>query len=270
MNSPTPSPAASASILVAEDNPINQEVILEQLELLGHAADVAADGQQAFDRWQQGRYVLLLTDLQMPRMDGYQLARAVRAHEAQHGRPRTCIVALTARTMQGEDERCRQAGMDDHLSKPVELADLQLRLQRWLSPATAVAGPPPEQPPLPVEAEAPAPLMDVDALSQYVGDDPDTLLQFRTDFQQRLGALRAAMASASEHDDHADLGGLAHQLKSASRTLGALLLSQRCEALEHAARAGQADGVRQLWPQVAEAIAATDQALQALLPPRQA
>ena len=125
-------------ILVAEDNETNQKVILQQLALLGYAADVAADGQAALERWQSGDYDLLLTDLHMPAMDGYELAMAIREHEA--GQRHTPVIALTANALKGEAERCRAAGMDDYLSKPTPLTELRAMLEKWL-PATAAAVP---------------------------------------------------------------------------------------------------------------------------------
>ncbi|MDO8930849.1 MAG: ATP-binding protein, partial [Rhodocyclaceae bacterium] len=101
-------------ILVAEDNETNQKVIVQQLALLGFAADVADDGKAALERWQSGDYALLLTDLHMPAMDGYELAAAIRDNEA--GQRRIPIIALTANALKGEAERCRAVGMDDYLS----------------------------------------------------------------------------------------------------------------------------------------------------------
>jgi two-component system sensor histidine kinase/response regulator len=106
-------------ILVAEDNEINQKVIRQQLDLLGYAADVATTGREALRRWQSGNYALLLTDLHMPEMDGYDLTLQIRVAEA--GRARMPIVALTANALRGESERCLAVGMDDYLSKPTPL-----------------------------------------------------------------------------------------------------------------------------------------------------
>ncbi|MDO8934262.1 MAG: response regulator, partial [Rhodocyclaceae bacterium] len=116
----------------------NQKVILQQLALLGYAADVAGDGQEALERWQSGDYGLLLTDLLMPEMDGYELAAAIRDNEAgqRAGKRRIPIVALTANALKGEAEHCRAIGMDDYLSKPAQLVDLGTMLEKWL-PAVA-------------------------------------------------------------------------------------------------------------------------------------
>jgi len=118
-------------ILVAEDNPTNQNVILQQLALLGFAADVTSDGREALDYWRNGDYALLLTDLHMPKMDGYELTTAIRAEEnsARH----IVIIAWTADATKGEERRCLNVGMDDYLSKPTPLANLKAILKKWLS-----------------------------------------------------------------------------------------------------------------------------------------
>ena len=124
-------------ILVAEDNEINQKVIRQQLALLGYAADIAQDGREALKRWESGIYALLLTDLHMPEMDGYQLTAAIRLAEQGKGKARAPIIAFTANALKGEAEHCRAVGMDDYLSKPVQLAHLNAILQKWL-PASLI------------------------------------------------------------------------------------------------------------------------------------
>lgn len=118
-------------LLVAEDNAINQKVIMRQLALLGVEAEVAENGQKALERWQQGDFALLLTDVHMPLMDGYVLSAAIRAEEVRTGRGHLPIIALTANVLQGEIDHCKAAGMDDYLAKPVQLAVLQKTLQKW-------------------------------------------------------------------------------------------------------------------------------------------
>ncbi|MEN9628057.1 MAG: hypothetical protein RJA10_1284 [Pseudomonadota bacterium] len=266
-----PQDQPAARILVAEDNAINREVIVEQLSLLGYRADVADDGQLAFERWQQGRHALLLTDLQMPRLDGYALTRAIRQHEADHGLPHTRIVALTACADPSAAAVCLRAGMDHHLPKPLDLGALQACLLRWVG-GGAGDGLPRGEPATPAAMAGPptaVPLMDPDALAQYVGDDPATLAWFRNDFRQRLGDAHRAMQAAWAHGvgtDWPKLADQAHQLKSTSRTVGALHLAACSQALEAAARRQAADTAAQAWADVATAVAATDQALAALVP----
>ena len=133
-------------LLIAEDDEVNQMVILRQIEILGYAAEVAVDGEEALKMWRAGRHALLLSDLDMPCLDGYALAQAIRREEAGRGTPahaRLPIVALTANALPSEASRASAAGMDDYLTKPLQLHMLAAALRRWLPvvdaavPATA-------------------------------------------------------------------------------------------------------------------------------------
>ena len=132
-----PDPSRRPTLLVAEDNPLGLDLIREQLLLLGWRAELVTDGQAALDRWRAARHPLVLTDVQMPRLDGLQLTEAIRAEEARDGLRRTPIVALTASAMPHEAAQCRQAGMDDHLAKPFTQEELEAKLRRWLPLAAA-------------------------------------------------------------------------------------------------------------------------------------
>jgi signal transduction histidine kinase/ActR/RegA family two-component response regulator len=119
-----------ARVLIAEDNPVNQRVTAHLVARIGCRADVVADGSEAVAAVMGGRYDLVLMDCQMPLMDGYDACAAIRRGEADARR--TPIVALTAAAMDGDEARCRAAGMDDYLSKPVQLQQLADVLARWL------------------------------------------------------------------------------------------------------------------------------------------
>lgn len=123
-----------ARVLVAEDNLVNQEIIRQQLALLGVEIEVVGDGETAFARWQAGGHALLLTDVHMPGISGCELVERIRAHEGTQAR--LPIVALTAAAVHDETTRCRDAGVDDVLCKPASLEQLAQMLQRWLPPTT--------------------------------------------------------------------------------------------------------------------------------------
>lgn len=125
-------------VLVAEDNPTNQKVIVMRLNRLGCTVDVANDGLAALQAATSHQYDLILMDCQMPVMDGFQATRAIR----EYGGRRVPIVALTANAMEGERERCLEAGMDDYMPKPVRPEDLVAKLKQWLGTATGPAGEP--------------------------------------------------------------------------------------------------------------------------------
>ncbi|MGS0755713.1 ATP-binding protein [Roseateles sp. GG27B] len=188
----------SSLILVAEDNETNQKVILHQLGLLGYTADVANDGRAALARWQSGDYALLLTDLHMPEMDGYELSLAIRSFEADERH--MPIVALTANAIKGEAERCFAVGMNGYLSKPAQLADLKALLQEWL-PMAATALPALAAPATPAtptaRADGRAIPVDVSVLKALVGDDPAVVDEFLREFRLVRGrSLRSCAAPA--------------------------------------------------------------------------
>jgi CheY-like chemotaxis protein len=133
-----PHRAGEPRILVAEDNVVNQVVILRSLERLGYRAELAANGLEVLDAMGDGPYAAVLMDCQMPEMDGYEATETWRLREGP-GR-RTPIVALTASAMEGDRERCLAAGMDDYLTKPVRLEALAAMLAHWV-PAGGFAAP---------------------------------------------------------------------------------------------------------------------------------
>ncbi|WP_158628814.1 ATP-binding protein [Dyella choica] len=146
---PISAPAATKHrarrILVAEDHPISQSLIRRQLDLLGWHCDVVGDGRSALAALRQDHYAMLLTDCQMPLMNGYELAAAWRQHEsATPQSTRLPILAMTANALDGEIERCHEAGMDDYLSKPVQLRQLEEKLLAWAP--EAIDTPAPEVP----------------------------------------------------------------------------------------------------------------------------
>jgi PAS domain S-box-containing protein len=119
-------------ILLAEDNAVNQKVACRTLEKLGFRVDVAGDGPTAVESWKSGRYDLVLMDCQMPGMDGFEATQAIRTLEKQGNQPRIPIVALTAHAMKGVDQQCLDAGMDGYLSKPIDRAQLEACLDKFL------------------------------------------------------------------------------------------------------------------------------------------
>src|SRR5688572_4587526 len=125
-------------ILLVDDHPTNRLVIARQLALAGYASESAEDGEQGLEKWRSGRYALVLSDVHMPKLDGYQMARKLREEEARDSRTRTPVIALTASALKGEAERCLAAGMDDYMAKPVGIPALAAMLRRWL-PHTVVA-----------------------------------------------------------------------------------------------------------------------------------
>ncbi len=261
-------------ILVAEDNLANQKVLSHQLAMLGYCADMAVDGKQALALWCRDDYALLLTDLHMPEMDGYQLSAAIR-DQASPG-ARLPIVALTANALKGEARRCLEAGMDDYLSKPARLEELRAMLEKWMpvggaesaaSPATAEAGTTepanateaaPADTATEVGAVAAGPV-DTEVLASLVGDSPDIIQEFLQDFRTYGGQMADQLLLACRSENVEDIGAIAHKLKSSALSVGASSLAQCCSGLENAAGAQDAAAIATLIPQFEAEMAAVAQ-----------
>lgn len=121
--------APRSRVLVAEDNPVNQRVAVQMLRKLGFDADVAGDGKEAIEMWARSRYQLILMDCHIPEMDGFEATAEIRRREPQTDH--VPIIALTGNALQTDCEKCLAAGMDDYLTKPVDLDKLRLMLGRW-------------------------------------------------------------------------------------------------------------------------------------------
>ncbi len=225
-------------VLVAEDHSVNRAVVLHQLDAIGFSADSADDGQEALERFRSGDYALVLTDVHMPRLDGYDLARAIRQHEADHGWARTPIVALTANVMHGEPQRCRDAGMDDFAAKPTTIPFLAAKLAAWLphlelAEVTAT--------PLETLREDPAGPIDRRVLDELTGGDAPTTAAVLRDFVESSAADLAALDDAAGRSDLDDLRRQAHRIKGSSAVVGATRATAAAAALEAAAGAGATD-----------------------------
>ncbi len=128
---PESSPAASqVRILLAEDHPVNQKLALAMLQRMGHEAELASTGAEAVRKWREGRFELILMDVQMPELDGLQATRLIRSEERSSGR-HIPIVAMTSHAMSGDREVCLQAGMDDYISKPIHRQALEDAILRF-------------------------------------------------------------------------------------------------------------------------------------------
>ncbi len=131
-------PPAAFTILIAEDNPVNQMLAQQQLRILGYDAEAVEDGEQVLEALSRKRYDMILMDCQMPVLDGYETTRRIRELEAD-GRRRLPIIAVTAHAMKGDREKCLAAGMDDYIAKPFQLDELGVLMRRWFSAAPAPA-----------------------------------------------------------------------------------------------------------------------------------
>jgi CheY-like chemotaxis protein/HPt (histidine-containing phosphotransfer) domain-containing protein len=216
---------------VVEDHPVNREVLVLQLKLLGIAADCVENGVDALESWARGRYAAVLADIHMPHMDGHELARRLRAAEADRGSLRTPIVAVTANAMKGEEERCLASGMDAYLVKPVSVERLRATLERWL-PVQAESGAS-DRP----DQMEPTAAIDRDVLGAWLGDDHTAIDALLAKFRETAIEAEREINVASRSGDFAKLAAIAHKLKGAAQAVGATAVGATAAALEHAGRA---------------------------------
>jgi signal transduction histidine kinase/CheY-like chemotaxis protein/HPt (histidine-containing phosphotransfer) domain-containing protein len=237
-------------ILLAEDNPVNQQVVLSMLEGLGCAVDVAADGEEALAMLARQRYDAVLMDCQMPRRDGYEATQELRRRERAEGARRLPVIALTANAMEGDRERCLQAGMDDYLPKPLRPSALVATLARWLPPAAGAAAPPApasaaERPERAAPAPGPGPDGPGGAGEPLMRDVLAMEAAGQAGLAQKVAGLYLEttprqireLHDAIDRGDAAALGDVAHALKSSTAMLGALRLSELFRELEAHGRA---------------------------------
>ena len=242
-------PSFSGHVLVAEDNPVNQELARTMLQNLGCEVTVVSNGVAAVKAVEAGRFDAVLMDVQMPEMDGLVATATIRSREVRTHARRTPIIALTANAFVQDREACLSAGMDDYLGKPFTLEKLRNALGRWLtsapSSATATADAAPEEV---VESPPPAPssearvTLDQRALDQIRALErpgaPSMLGKVIEVYLTTTPRLLTAMRTGMEERDSEAVRQAAHSLKSASANLGATELAELCRILEGQARAG--------------------------------
>ncbi len=219
-------------ILLAEDHAVNRKLALLILERAGHRVEAVENGRLAVEAVQRNHYDVILMDVQMPEMDGFEATRLIREHEGT-GR-HTPIIAMTAHAMQGDRQRCLQAGMDDYVSKPIQPQDLFAVLKHWTS---APAAEPAPAPPQPAGENGDTPLNLETALPRF-GDDRELFLEVLTEFVQRLPDDLERLTAAMQSRDASQLSQEAHRLRGAAATLSAERLCTMAQQLEMQSREG--------------------------------
>ena len=238
--------ASGRLVLIAEDNAINRMVMGVQVEQLGFAFEMVENGRQALEKVASGLYGLLITDCQMPEMDGYTLSQAIRRAEEQSGGRRLPIIAVTAAALAGDRERCLAAGMDDYLSKPVRYERLEHLLKRYLplrrtAPTPAASG-------LPPGAAAPdSGPIDLGALADILGtDNPAVMAEVLSFFPPAFADCLAAIDAACAPLERTALRAAAHAAKGAARNAAATALAATLQALEASAGSAGEGELRRL------------------------
>jgi PAS domain S-box-containing protein len=236
-------------ILLAEDNPTNQQVALGILEKLGFGADTVANGREAVQALEMVPYDIVLMDVQMPEMDGFEATRAIRSGKTGVLNPKIPIIAMTAHAMKGDRERCLEAGMDDYISKPIAPQALAEALEKWVetpqgrSPSVSAPGGA-------AEPSAGPPVFDRQAfMARLMGDEDlakTIIAGFLEDIPKRILALRTHL----DRGDAGSAGGQAHAIKGAAANVGGMALSAVASEIEEAGKAGRREELAALVPEI--------------------
>jgi two-component system, sensor histidine kinase and response regulator len=255
---------AGLEVLIAEDNPVNQQVLLRQAQRLGLIAEAVDNGQAALDALAQRSYDVVLMDCQMPVMDGYAATQRIRELEAEQGGRRMPIVAVTANAMREDFDRCRESGMDDFVAKPVTLAALANAIERAVATSRGeTAATPGGEETAPVASAG----VDREALASLQEDlgGPEALLRIVRLFLEQLDPQAGQIEAAAKGGEHETLARNAHRMRSSAATLGATALADTLSALEIAAHEGDAAACDQLAATFAADVVTTRTTFEAVL-----
>ncbi|MCT7985586.1 PAS domain S-box protein [Laspinema sp. A4] len=250
-SSPVMESVKNLKILLVEDTPINQKVILNQLKILGYAADCVENGQEALDCLAEQQYDLVLMDCLMPVLDGYKTTKALRDREGSSRH--TPIIAMTANAMKGDREKCVEAGMDDYISKPVDLDQLAAILHHWGETISGVpeAIPPPTPPltlpstSIPFEPLDEAPI-DLDRLHEISRGDEEFELELLETFMEDAVVYFEDIKRYIKTQDWVELSRRAHQLKGGSATVAVLSMPNIARQIESLANQQCQEGLEEL------------------------
>ncbi|WP_017720917.1 PAS domain S-box protein [Kamptonema formosum] len=274
-------------ILLVEDTPTNQKVALNQLKVLGYQADCVSNGQEALDRMAETDYDIVLMDCLMPVLDGYKTTQAIRFYEGEYRH--TVVIAMTANAMKGEREKCLEAGMDDYISKPIELETLEAVLHRWasalrggasveipsvsLSSAPAMLSPKQEGDRAPLSAaergvglgvtpdreksgDLAEPVaggdcpVDLQRLGELTRGDVEFQLELLQTFMEDAAMYLQGIESALQACDCVALSRRAHQLKGASAMVAVRTVPELAAQLESQANESRLEGAAELVARV--------------------
>ena len=229
----------AARVLLVEDNAVNQKVALRILERAGHRADAVGNGAEALQALASIPYDIVLMDVQMPVMDGFEATRRIRLGEA--GASHIPVIAMTAHAMKGDREKCIESGMDDYVPKPIQPKELISVIDRWArrrvlpAPSGAV-----------IQDQASAPLFDEARALSLTGDDATFLQELSGLLVKEVRKRVVAISRALEGGDTATVRLLAHTTRGEAGSLGALRLERAASELEQGCQSGDAAANRRL------------------------
>ena len=233
-------------VLLAEDNPLNLELATAMLRSLGLTVRTAANGLDAVAECRKQPAAVVLMDVQMPGLDGLEATMQIRALEAELGRARVPVIALTANARVEDRDQCLAAGMDDFVAKPFSRGEMAAALRRWLGAPARVQR----------DGFADLPVFDASALEELAAlrraGEPDVRLRLYSLYRESLDKSLVSLAEALGRRDAGEAGRIAHGVKSATLNVGGKRLSARFAFVEQEARSGRLAAVVEMLPAIRE------------------
>jgi len=254
--SDAPKAVSSVRILLAEDNLVNQRLAIRQLLKLGYAAHPVSNGFEVLQELQRQSYDIILMDCQMPELDGYEVTRRLRTWEKETNRPPTYIIAVTAHALDGDRERCVSAGMNDYITKPVHMVQLEAALNRALKRKAV---------PVAQAATVLDPVCLAGLKELREPGQPDPLLELFDLFQTESVACLEKIERGVADQNSAATAQAAHTLKGSASNLGATQLAACCAQAEKLARASDWNAMPDLVRHLKEELLRVKSALDAEL-----
>jgi signal transduction histidine kinase/CheY-like chemotaxis protein len=220
-------------ILVAEDNVINQKLLLRILQQMGYIADVAANGLEVLDALKRQRYHMIFMDVEMPEMDGLETTRAIIEHQTKLRRP--VIIGTTAYAMEEDRQKCLEAGMDHYISKPIKIAEIQQAIEHWGAIELSRA-------PKEFKAAESNSLIDTGRILEIKAiasnSDPSLLQQLIDLYLEEFPKFLDQLRQSANKGDTATVHTLAHRLKGSSMNLGITVVADLCSQIEAEGKQG--------------------------------
>ncbi len=216
----TAEPFSGMRALLAEDNVVNQKVAEHQLERIGFQVDIVSNGKEAVEKADQTPYDVILMDVQMPEMDGLTATGLIRSNNRHPKQP--TILAMTAHAMQGDRERCIDAGMDDYISKPVHSGELVDKLMMWLKPESKQAS-----------------KVDWNYLQDMSGGDSEVIKQILRIYVSAMPDVMKQLLEACHTQSYSAMNRLSHTLKGSSLSIGANSFADICQEIESISESNQ-------------------------------
>lgn len=234
-------------ILLAEDNPVNQKVALKILEKLGYSAVPVENGMEAVRELGKSVYDLVLMDIQMPKMDGFEATRVIRDPQSSVLNHEVPVIAMTAHAMEGDRDNCIQAGMDDYIAKPVKPEMLTEMIEKVLSGVFIY-----ETKKSTAETKKGLSVFDRSVLRESLGDDLELIKEIVELFKSNADEIMTSLKNAALEEDIETIRSSAHSLKGSSGNIGAKALGETMKNIEKACSDGDANEIRTMIRQSEE------------------